>query len=531
MKNYFAKCLIVLVSHVLLLSCSTPPAEPPNIVFFLVDDLGWRDVGSFGSTFYETPNIDRLTAEGVKFTQAYAASHVCSPTRASIMTGKYPARLHLTDWLQGRQSYAFEQLRKPEYLPHLPLEEITLAEAFKQHGYQTGHIGKWHLGEDPYGPLEQGFDMQVPDWNKGWPKAGYYAPFELDGLDDEPGQYLTDRLTDVAVAYIESNKDQPFFLHMSHFAVHDPIHGRPDLVEKYRQKMAQQDMPEGPDFILEGNPDDANPLSRAELAELIEQPSHEGHKVLPQRTFKIKQHQDNIHFAAMVESMDESLGRIMDTLEAQGLSDNTIIVFFSDNGGMSGANVGWATRVVESDKLDLAYATSNLPLRGAKGWLYEGGVRVPMVVKWPAGAKAGSESETLVMSTDFYPSLLELAGLPQMPVQAVDGVSFVPSLKGETVDRDPIYWHFPQYSNHGMQSPGGGVRSGDYKLLEYYENNTVQLFNLREDIGEQNNLALAEPEKAAELLSLLHDWRADVQAQMPVPNPDYDSGSYPHLNN
>ena len=504
--------------------------RPLNIVFFLVDDLGWRDVGSFGSDFYDTPNIDRLAQDGIKFTHAYAASHVCSPTRASIMTGKYPARLHLTEWLGGRRSYAFESLTSPDFLQQLPLEESTIAEAFKEHGYVTAHIGKWHLGEDPYGPLEQGFDMQVPDWNKGWPKAGYYAPFELDGLKDESGQYLTDRLTDYAVDFISENQDQPFFLYMSHFAVHDPIHGRPDLVEKYRQKLASIDQPNSPPFLLEGNPDDPQPLTTEQLASFIDLPSYQDYKVLPERAVKIKQHQDNIEFAAMVEAMDESLGRLVEHIDQLGLTNKTLIVFFSDNGGMSAANFGGASRVIDPGSLDAAYSTSNLPLRGAKGWLYEGGIRVPMIVKWPKKFSEPSRVvEEPIISTDFYPSLLEMAGLPASNDQELDGVSFVPALNGESFNRGPIFWHFPQYSNHGMQSPGGAVRFGDYKLLEYFENNTVQLFNLREDIRERNDLAQTEPEIRDELRVLLRSWRADVNAQMPSRNSDYDPGQYPHL--
>ena len=528
--QYPAPSLLVFACIVAsLVSCTEHPNHrPPNIVFFLVDDLGWRDTGSFGSSFYETPNIDRLANEGVRFTQAYAASHVCSPTRASIMTGKYPARLQLTDWLSGRRSYAFERLKSPEFLQQLPLEEITIAEALKQHGYRTAHIGKWHLGEDPFGPLQQGFDLQVPRWNKGWPKAGYYAPFELDGLGDEPGQYLTDRLSDEAEAFIAENKNRPFFLYMSHFAVHDPIHGRPDLNKKYKDKLTLNVKSDSPAFILEGNPDDATPLSRQQLASLIQQPSHREYRALPQRTVKIKQHQDNIQFASMIEAMDESLGRILGALEAYGLTDNTIIIFFSDNGGMSGGNFGRADRIIGEDELDTAFSTSNLPLRGAIGWLYEGGIRVPMIVKWPSHGKVGATSDVPVISTDFYPTLLEMAGLPAMPGQAVDGVSLVPAITGKPFDRSPIFWHFPQYSNHGMQSPGGAVRAGDYKLLEYYENYTVQLFNLREDIGEQNDLSQTEPVKVDELKAMLHAWRTEVAAQMPLPNPEYETGNYPN---
>jgi arylsulfatase A-like enzyme len=488
--------------------------ERPNIVFFLVDDLGWRDVGCYGSSFYETPHVDRLASEGVRFTQAYSACHVCSPTRASILTGKYPARLHLTDWLPGRREFPFQKLKNAEIHQHLPYAETTLAEALKARGYRTAIFGKWHLGEDPSGPLNHGFDVQVPKWNKGWPRSGYHAPFRLSGLDDAKGDYLTDRLTDEALKYIEQNKDRPFFLYLSHFAVHDPIQGRADLVEKYREKLAKMKRPKAPAFVLEGNPDAPKPLSREQRDALARQPSHEGYRVLPRHTVKIKQHQDNIQFAAMVEAMDESLGRVLAKLKALSLEENTIVIFFSDNGGMSAANFGNPKRVVPASKLDLAYSTSNLPLRGAKGWLYEGGIRVPMIVKWPGHGKKGAVCTEPVISTDFYPAILEMAGLRALPAQHTDGVSFVPALKGEPLKRRAIYWHFPHYSNHGMQSPGGAVRLGDYKLLEYFENDTVQLFNLKDDPGEQSDLARAQPKQAGELLAMLRAWRKDVSARM-----------------
>jgi arylsulfatase A-like enzyme len=485
----------------------------PNIVFFLVDDLGWRDVGCYGSSFYETPHIDQLATEGVRFTQAYAACHVCSPTRASILTGKYPARLQLTDWLSGRRDFPFQRLKNAEIHQHLPFAEETLAEKLKSHGYRTAIFGKWHLGEEPSGPLNHGFDVQVPKWNKGWPRSGYHAPFQMEGLEDQVGDYLTDRLTDKALAFIEQNQDHPFFMYLSHSAVHDPIEGRQDLVKKYRDKLAKMERPRVPAFVLEGNPDDVEPLSRQRLTALLTQPSHQGHRVLPQRTVKIKQHQDNIQFAAMVEAMDESLGRVLDQLKRLGLSNNTIVVFFSDNGGMSAANFGNPKRVVADSRLDGAYSTSNLPLRGAKGWLYEGGIRVPMIVKWPGHGRAGTACAEPVISTDFYPSILEMAGLPAQPGQHVDGVSFVPALRDDVFERPAIYWHFPHYSNHGMQSPGGAIRLGDFKLLEYFENNTVQLFNLSVDPGEQNDLAHEQPEKAGQLLAMLQAWRKEVSAQ------------------
>jgi len=508
------------------LSCDTSNENKslPNIVIFLVDDLGWKDVGCYGSEFYETPNIDKLANEGIRFTDAYAACHVCSPTRASILTGKYPARLNLTDWLPGRREFPFQKLKNVSINQQLPLAETTLAEALKAKGYNTGHFGKWHLGEEPFGPLAQGFDVQIPRWNKGWPKEGYHAPFELDGIEDAPGQYLTDRLTDEALGFIDTNKDGPFFLYLSHFAVHDPIEGRHDLVDKYKSKLGKIPPQQDPSFILEGNPDDETPLSSIELDSLIQQPEYEEHKVLPNRTIKIKQQQDNVEFAGMVESMDESLGRVISKLDELNISDNTIVIFFSDNGGMSAANFGWPYHEVPDSKLDAAYSTSNLPLRGAKGWLYEGGIRVPLIVKWAGQKGRGVVSDAPVISTDIYPSILDMAGLPLQPEQHRDGKSIVPLLKGgKQLERDAIFWHFPHYSNHGMQSPSGAVRYGDYKLLEYFENNSVQLFNLKDDISEQNNLADSQPELADKMRSMLHEWREEVSAKMMQPNPDYVS--------
>lgn len=503
-------------------AAETTPRHP-NIVFFLVDDLGWRDLGCYGSSFYETPHIDRFAAKSVRFTQAYATCHVCSPTRASIMTGKYPARLRLTDWLPGRREFAFQKLQNARIRQQLPHQELTIAEALQEHGYRTAHIGKWHLGEEPYGPLSQGFDLQLPRWNKGWPKSGYYPPFRFDGFDGKPGEYLTDRLTDEALRFIESSRDQSFFLYLSHFAVHDPIQGRPDLVRKYAAKRTQLASSGPADFLLEANPDASQPLTRADLAARIQLPDWSGFRVLPERTVKIKQRQDNPHFAAMVESVDESLGRVLAKLASLNLHQNTIVILFSDNGGMSAANFGNPKRVVAEDKLDRAFSTSNLPLRGAKGWLYEGGIREPLIIHWPQHGQRGTVCDVPVISTDFYPTILEMAGLPSKPQQHVDGVSLVSLVRGgRDLPRQALYWHFPHYSNHGMQSPGGAVRAGRFKLLEYFENNSVQLFDLSRDIGEQTDLAAANPEKVAELKGLLHDWRKRVQAEMMPPNPDYD---------
>ena len=495
-----------------------------NVVFFLVDDLGWTDLGCYGSNFYETPNIDQFAKNGVKFTNAYAACHVCSPTRASILTGKYPATLDLTDWIRGRRDFDFQMFLNAEHKLDLPLEEETIAEALKQEEYSTAIIGKWHLGGAPSGPLAHGFDVWLPgNWYRGAPNRTYYSPYGLDGLEDAAeGEYLTDRITDEALKFIDQNKANPFFLYLSHFAVHDPIQGRKDLVEKYERKLKKSPTPSGIPFILEGNPDDKNPLTKQELTALMDKPQYEGHKVFPKRTVKIKQHQDNVEFAGMVESVDQSLGRVLAKLDELGLDDNTIVIFFSDNGGMAAANWYSPKREVPDDKIDKAYSTSNLPLRGAKGWLYEGGIREPLIIKWPGQGKAGTECDVPVISTDFFPTILEMLGLPIPSENNLDGVSIANLVRGENeMDREAIYWHFPHYSNHGMQSPGGAIRSGDYKLLEYFENNTVQLFNLKNDIGEQNDLTASQPDKANELKAMLHKWREDVGANMMMPNPNY----------
>ena len=492
--------------------------RPPNIVFFMVDDLGWSDIGVFGSTFYETPNIDRLAEQGVRFTNAYAAAHVCSPTRAALLTGKYPARLRLTDWLPGRPGRDFERLLSGEKLAALPLGELTLAEALQEHGYRTGIFGKWHLGDGEAGPLHQGFDVQAPRFYGSTPRGGYFPPYRMEGLtvEGEEDTYLTDRITDLALEFMEQSRESPFFLYLSHFAVHDPIEGRPDLVLRYREKLKQTEAPAGPAYRLEGNPDDPEPLSPAQLDDLAQEPSHGEYRVLPRRTVKIKQHQDNVQFAAMVTAVDESMGRVLRMLEELELTEHTIVVFYSDNGGMAAANFGNPERVVDPGELDVAYATSSLPLRGAKGWLYEGGIRVPLIVRWPGVGQAGAVRDEAVISTDFYPTLLEMAGLPARPDQHVDGVSFAAALEGGAFERGAIFWHFPHYSNHGMQSPGGAIRDGAYKLLEYFENGTVQLFDLQNDPGEQRDLVAEQPEQAAELRARLHAWRESVSAAMPT---------------
>ncbi|MCP4452981.1 MAG: sulfatase [Planctomycetes bacterium] len=498
-------------------------AKKTNVIIFLVDDLGWSDLACYGSPFYDTPNIDALATQGVRFTDAYATCHVCSPSRASILTGKYPARLKLTDWLTGRKDFSFQRLKNAHIHQTLPLDELTLAEALKRHGYSTGHFGKWHLGEASTGPLDQGFDVQVPqNWFKGWPKAGYHAPFKLDGLGSDQGDYLTDRLTDEALRFIEDHRSKPFFLYLSHFAVHDPIQGRTDLVKKYQQRRSQLPPDERP-FVLEGNPDAETVFTHDQLDHMAREEAYDAYRVLPNQMVKIKQRQDNPQFAAMVESVDESLGRVVAKLTALGLEKDTIIIFTSDNGGMSAANFGNPKRVVNPAKLDTAYSTSNLPLRGAKGWLYEGGIRVPLIIKWPGQGKTGTICREPVIGTDYYPTILDMVGLSRTPLQHADGRSLASLVRGKTAfSRDAIYWHFPHYSNHGMQSPWGAVRSGRYKLLEYFENNSIQLFDLESDLAEQNDLSKTHPEIASQLLKKLHQWQKEVGAEMMGPNPGYE---------
>jgi len=421
------------------------PPKKPNFVFFLVDDLGWRDVGCYGTKFYETPNIDRLAREGMRFTDAYAACPVCSPTRASILTGKYPARLNLTDWIPGQREKN-PKLLVPKFNQELPLEEVTIAEALKAAGYACASIGKWHLGGEPYYPDKQGFDLNVGGTAKGQPPR-YFSPYGIPTLADGPkGEYLTDRLADEAEKFIEQNRDRPFFLYLPHFAVHTPIQGKKDIVTKYAAKTPDGD-------------------------------------------------QKNATYAAMIESVDQSVGRVMKKLDALGLADRTVVFFMSDNGGLAGV-------------------TSNAPLRAGKGTLYEGGVREPMIVKWSGVIKPGTTASTPVTSTDFYPTILEMAGLPPKPEQHVDGLSLMPLLKERgPLRRDTLYWHYPHYHR---TTPAGALRHGDWKLIEYFEDGRLELYNLRDDIGEKNDLATAMPEKVRELQKMLADWRRTVSAQMPT---------------
>lgn len=448
-----------------------------NFVFFLIDDMGWKDLGCYGSTFYETPNIDSLAAEGMRFTDAYAACPVCSPTRASIMTGKYPARLNLTDYLVGKRR---GKLIPADYIRYLPLEEVTIAEALKKAGYDTCYIGKWHLGW-LRNPEKQGFDVNIG--NRGGAAVSYFAPYRSTILKDSPkGEYLTDRLTDEAVKFLDGQKGKakPFFLYLAHYAVHTPIQAKEELIAKYKAKAEKLSPVEGPKFILAEN--------QARFADKKQQ--------------RIRQIQSHPVYAAMIQSLDESIGQVLDKLKELGVADNTVVIFMSDNGGLSTTGEG--------------APTSNVPLRAGKGWLYEGGIRVPMIIKWPRVVKPNSVCNVPVTSTDFYPTMLEMAGLEPKLEQHIDGVGLAGLLRGgKSLDRKAIFWHYPHYGNQGG-IPGGTVRAGDYKLIEFYEDNHVELYNLKEDIGEKHNLAAERPYKVIELQKMLHHFRQAVDARMPA---------------
>jgi len=453
-------------------SDANEPNRGPNFVFFLIDDMGWKDLGCYGSSFYETPNIDKLASEGMRFTEAYAACPVCSPTRASIVTGKYPARLGITQWIGGSNEPI-------EYLHHMPLDEVTIAEALKKAGYATGFVGKWHLGDKAYYPQHQGFDINIGGDYSGAPPT-YFWPYKKKNraLEEMPpggeeGEYLTDRLTDESLKFLEANKDRPFLLYLSHYAVHTPIESKPELTDKYKAKAEKLPPIDGPKFVTVYG------------------------------RYKTRQVQDDPPFAGMVQSVDESVGRVMKKLEELGVANNTVVIFMSDNGGLS--------------TVPREAPTCNLPLRAGKGWLYEGGIREPMIIKWPGVVKPGRVCSEPVTSTDFYPTMLQMAGLPLMPEQHIDGVSLMPLLKNKgRLNRRAIYWHYPHYHGSGNK-PSAAVRAGDYKLIEWYEDNSIELYNLKNDIGEKDDLAAKMPEKAAELRSLLHQWLKQTKATVPTP--------------
>jgi len=460
------------LSSFLIALLATSHAKP-NIVFFLVDDLGYMDIGSYNpDTFYETPNIDRLASNGMRFTDGYAANPVCSPTRYSILTGKYPSRIGATNWFSGRRSGRFN----PAPLhSNMPLAEVTLAEALQKAGYQTAFLGKWHLGPtEEFWPEKQGFDINIGGHNRGSPPGGYFAPYNNPRLENgKQGEHLTGRLAREAVDIMGAfhAKGDPFLIYLSFYSVHTPLQAPKNLIAKY-QKKAQGVA--GEEF---GPEEQVWPGGKKRRVRIL---------------------QKHTTYAAMIESMDAALGRVLDQVRKLGIEKETVICFTSDNGGLSTSE---------------GSPTSNLPLRGGKGWVYEGGIREPFIISYPSIVKPGV-CATPVISTDFYPTLLELAGLPLKKKQHLDGVSLLPLLKENksTINRDALYWHYPHYSTPGG-FPGGAIRSGDLKLVERYEDGKVSLYNLKEDPGERRDLAGKMPGQIKVMRPKLHGWYREVGAK------------------
>ncbi|MCC6354543.1 MAG: sulfatase [Verrucomicrobiae bacterium] len=481
----------LLLAPLAALLAADAPKQKPNIIVILADDLGWADLSCYGSKFHESPNLDRLAAEGMRFTQAYSSSPYCSPSRAAIMTGRCPARLKITDYIPSNGKSG--KLLPAEMKMELPLEEVTLAEVLRDAGYATWHVGKWHLGERGFFPEDQGFEVNIAGNHSGaptsffWPyghdqseAAKRYHGSPVPGLVEggKEGEHLCDRLTSEAMKLIGRRKTgQPFFLYLAFYDVHTPIMAKPELVKKYEAKAARLGLPPVPKTprFTEDN--------RA----------HGG------GTPQMPEQQVNPIYAAMIETMDTNVGRLMARLAELGIGDDTLILFTSDNGGHS--------------------VTSNRPLRGGKGWLYEGGVREPWIVKWPGVTKPGSTCDVPVMNTDILPTVLEVCGLPAKPDLHKDGVSFVSLLRGETKPvHDALFWHFPHYGNHGS-GPNSSVRVGDWKLVHWIEDDSVELFNLGTDLGEKTDLAAQQPERVKDLRARLDAWRKETGANMPRPKP------------
>jgi len=449
--------------------------DRPNVVFILADDLGWSDLGCYGNAFNETPAIDSLAASGVRFTNAYAAAPICSPTRASILTGRYPATVNITDFIPGHQNYSGipddQMLIGPDFYHALPQSETTMAELFKADGYTTASIGKWHLGGTESTPKHHGFDVSIGGNHKGFP-PDYFFPYvrESSGLaledlnrNGKKGEYLTDRLTDEALRLIDNHKEKPFLLYLSHYAVHTPMQAKEDLLAKYRKKAASM-----PDSVFK------KPV-----------------------------------YAAMLESLDRSVAAVIKKLKALNLYEDTIIIFASDNGGLIGRSARPSP-------------TTNAPLKSGKAFLFEGGIRVPLIIRWPGKTKAGAISEQLTSSVDFFPTLLDMAGIAYEPSK-IDGISLTDHLKSNVVEDRAVFWHYPHYHKQGSK-PSAAIRKGNWKYIEHYETNDASLYDIVDDIGESRDLAKANPNTIEEMRILLSGWRAKTLARMPRMNPVFFGG-------
>ncbi len=451
--------------------------SPPNVVVFLVDDLGYMDIGANNpNCFYETPNIDAFAKSGLRFTNGYAANPVCSPTRFSLLTGRYPTRVGATNFFTGNRKSKF---MGAELSNRMPLEEITLAQTLKSKGYATFFAGKWHLGPtEEFFPQNRGFDINIGGWNKGGPYTGnkYFSPFENPQLqpDSPAGDHLPARLARETAKFIKEKSGEPFFAYLSFYSVHTPLIGRPDLVKKYQ---VNADAIEGEEFGDE-------------------------EQFLGKQPRKVRILQKHAVYAAMVEAMDDAVGVVLQQLEDSGVADNTIVVFTSDNGGLSTSE---------------GSPTCNLPLRGGKGWAYEGGIREPWIIRYPKITQAGATCDQAICSIDLFPTINAAAGVEFK--HEIDGVDLMPALKGHSLEREALYWHYPHYSNQGGM-PGGAIRVGDFKLLERYEDGRVHLYNLKDDIGERNDLSEQQPERVAEMRANLHRWYETVGAKFLRKNGD-----------
>ena len=471
----------VLVSLTLILPSSAAPVERPNVVFILADDLGWSDTTLYGTTrFYQTPNIERLAKRGMTFTRAYSASPLCSPTRASILTGLSPARIGITSPVCHTKAVRLSAAVAKRGLPtdkalvcesatRLKTDYRTLAETLKDAGYATGHFGKWHLGPEPYDPLHQGYDVDVPHWPGPGPAGSYVAPWRFPAFKERvPGEHIEDRMGDEAVAFIEQHKDKPFLLSYWQFSVHAPFDAKAEYIEKHRRRVDPND---------------------------------------PQRSPT---------YAAMVQSLDENVGKILRTLERLGIDKRTVIILFSDNGGNM------------YNQIDGTTPTSNVPLRGGKATMYEGGIRVPCIVRWPGVVAPGSRSDAVVQSVDFYPTILEMLQLPAAAQQPFDGISIVPALKGGQLSREAIFTFFPHAPKvPDWLPPAVSVHCGPWKLIRIFHNGAngghrYELYNLAKDLSESTDLAAQQPERVRQLDALIGRFLSDTGAVLPQPNPDYD---------
>ncbi len=476
--------LLFLTSFILLFACNNQEQNSsdskPNILFILADDFGYHDMSVMGSDYYETPNIDRIAREGMIFTDGYANCQVCSPSRASIMSGKFTARHGITDWIgartgeEWRKAGRFNKLLPPEYVHNLPHEYTVLPEAMKEAGYKTFFAGKWHLGSKGSWPEDHGFDINKGGWDKGSPIGGFYAPWENPRLESGPdGESLTMRLANETTSFLKEHQDTSFFAFLSFYAVHAPLQTTEEKWAKYRDK--------------------------AEEMGIAETGFEMGH-FLP-----IRQVQDHPVYAGLVETMDDAVGVVLNALDELGLAENTIVIFTSDNGGVSAGD---------------AFATSNLPLRGGKGYQFEGGIREPYFIKVPWLDIAGKKSDVPVTGTDFYPTLLELAGAEVLPEEHTDGVSLVPLLNGGTINERPLIWHYPHYGNQGGR-PSSIIREGEWKLIHYYEDETESLYNLEEDLEEVNDLADEYPDRVKRMSQKLFTMLNEMGARYPEKDPEY----------